>query len=102
MTDAQVDREGDDRGANADRRALNRGFGDALARAFELAITPTIFGFLGWLIDRRLGTAPLFMLALGLFTVVYVGWRMMTGYDAAMREQEARLYRSRRPQGGNG
>lgn len=67
-----------------------------MARAVELAVTPTIMGFLGWLLDRWLGTTPVLMLGLGLFTVVYLGWRMMVGYDAAMREQERRLYASRR------
>ena len=95
MTDAQADREGDDRGFYAERRAINHGFSDAMARAVELAVTPTIFGFLGWLLDGWLGTRPLFMLALGLFTAVYVGWRMMTGYDEAMRQQEAKLFKNR-------
>jgi F0F1-type ATP synthase assembly protein I len=62
----------------------------------ELAVTPTIFGFFGWLLDGWLGTRPVFMLGLGLFTVVYVGWRLMSGYDAAMREHDARLFTAQR------
>lgn len=76
-----------------DRRALNRGFGDALSRAFELAVTPTIFGGFGWLLDRWLGTAPVLMLVLFLFTAVYLMWKLLTGYDAAMRAQEDELFR---------
>ncbi|MEY2431858.1 MAG: hypothetical protein QOC92_1583, partial [Acidimicrobiaceae bacterium] len=30
-----------------DRRELNNGFGNALARAVELTLSPVIFGFLG-------------------------------------------------------
>ena len=45
---------------SAARRELNNGFGEALAKAFELAVTPAIFAFLGHLLDRRLGTSPLF------------------------------------------
>lgn len=98
MTDNGERHDGEDRGSLAERRELNRGFGDALARAFELVVTPTIFGFFGLLLDRWLGTTPIFMLGLGLFTAIYIGWRMVTSYDAAMREHEARLrgpYRDR-------
>ena len=96
MTDAAEHREREDRPSFEDRRDLHRGFSDAMARAVELAVTPTIMGFLGWMLDRWLGTTPVLMLGLGLFTVVYLGWRMMVGYDAAMREQERRLYAPRR------
>lgn len=91
MTVDHGDRERQDR-SYADRRDLNRGFSDAMARAVELALTPAIFGFLGWLVDGWLGTRPVFMLGLGLFTVCYVAWRMMRGYDEEMRERESRLY----------
>jgi F0F1-type ATP synthase assembly protein I len=96
VTAAHGESEPQDRSSDVDRRALNRGFGDAMARAFELAVTPTIFGFFGWLLDRWLGTAPFLMLGLGLFTAVYVGWRMLQGYDVAMQEHEARLSGARR------
>lgn len=79
---------------------MNRGFSDAMAGAVELALTPAIFGFIGWLLDGWLGTRPVFMLGLGLFTLLYVGWRMMKGYDAEMREREGQLYtqlRGRKP-----
>jgi F0F1-type ATP synthase assembly protein I len=46
------------------RRELNNGFGDALSRAFELAATPAIFGGIGWLLDRWLGTR--FLVAVGI------------------------------------
>src|SRR5205085_2570413 len=38
------------------QRDLYSGFGDALARAFEFVATPALFAFLGWLLDRWLGT----------------------------------------------
>lgn len=85
---------------HAEARDLNRGFSDAMGRAVELALTPAIFGFFGWLIDGWLGTRPVFMLGLGLFTVLYVAWRMMRGYEAEMRERESALYtqlRGRKP-----
>ena len=73
------------------RRELNNGFGDALARAFELAVTPTIFGFFGYLLDGWLGTRPLFMVALFVLVVLYLMWKMFRGYDAQMRIQESQL-----------
>ena len=51
-------------------------------------VTPFIFGFLGWLLDRWLGTAPVFLLVLGGFTLGYVVWRMKGGYDAEMAKHE--------------
>ena len=41
------------------KRELNKGFGDALQVAVELAVTPAIFAFLGWKLDSWLGTSPL-------------------------------------------
>ena len=40
--------------ATAETREMRQGFGDAFAAAFELAVTPAIFGFLGWLLDGRI------------------------------------------------
>ena len=42
-----------------------------LAKAFELVVTPGIFGFLGWLLDHKVGTTPLFTL---LFTLIVFGY----------------------------
>ena len=43
----------------SERRELNNGFGEALSRAFEIAVTPAIFGVGGYLLDRKLGVVPL-------------------------------------------
>lgn len=74
-----------------ERRELNNGFGESLARAVELVVTPLIFGGLGYLLDQRLHTAPLFMLVFGLWTFAYVMWRTMQGYGQAMAEHERRF-----------
>lgn len=74
-----------------DRRETYNGFGDSLARAFELTLTPAIFGFLGWLVDRWLGLTPLFTLVFALFTFGYVVWKLRGGYETAMRQHERRL-----------
>lgn len=70
------------------RSSLYNGFGDALARAFELVVTPMLFGLLGWLVDRRLGTSPVFALALGIVAVVGMSVRMYYAYQADMERHE--------------
>ena len=74
------------------RRELNNGFGDSLAKAVELVLTPAVFAFLGHLLDNRIGTGPLFMLLLALVTFGYLCWRMWGGYERRMQEHEARLH----------
>ena len=78
------------------KRELNKGFGDALAVAVELAVTPAIFAFLGWRLDEWLGTTPLFLLVLFLFTFTYVAWRELTRYQLRMEEHQAELLGRRR------
>jgi F0F1-type ATP synthase assembly protein I len=73
------------------RRELNRGFGDALSMAVELAVTPALFALLGWRLDAWLGTAPLLLLVLFVFTVCYEIWKLFMRYDAKMRREEARV-----------
>ncbi len=82
----------------SDRRELNNGFGEGLTRAFELAITPTLFAGLGWFVDRRLGTTPLFMITLLLLTMVGMGLRWWYDYDRRMTLMENEL-RARRSEG---
>ena len=73
------------------KRELNRGAGDALSTAFELAVTPAIFALIGWRLDAWLGTSPLLLLLLFVFTVGYEIWKLFTRYDAQMREHEAQV-----------
>jgi len=73
------------------RRELNNGFGDAMARAVEIVLTPVIMGFFGWLLDRWLGTWPVFALIFFVFTIGYVIWKMFVRYDEEMRRHEARI-----------
>ncbi len=87
---------GPDAGQLAARRDLNNGFGDALAKAFELAATPALFGLFGWLLDRGLGTAPLLLVAFIVIVFVYEVWKLFLHYGAAMDAQEAKLL-GRRP-----
>jgi hypothetical protein len=73
------------------RRETNKGLGDGLALAFEIAVTPTIFGIIGYMLDRWLGIVPVLTITLGLVAMIGMFVRMWYGYDLQMREQEARL-----------
>lgn len=72
-----------------DKRDLYNGFGDGLGRAFELAVTPAVFGLVGYVVDRWLGTKPLFLIVFVLVAVCEQGWMMWRRYDADMRRHEA-------------
>ena len=62
-------------------REVNTGLGDGLATAFEMVVTPLIFGFLGFLVDRWLGTKPIFMLVFALFVFGYMIWKLVNKYN---------------------
>lgn len=78
-------------------RDVNNGFGEGLAAAFEMVATPVIFAFLGYLLDRWLGTSPVFMLTLGLLVFGYEIWRLVMRYSAEMAAHEADAPWARRP-----
>jgi F0F1-type ATP synthase assembly protein I len=54
----------------------------------DLAVSAIVFLGLGVLLDRWLGTRPLFMIALVVLALVGQGIRMWYAYDAAMRRLE--------------
>jgi F0F1-type ATP synthase assembly protein I len=74
-----------------DRQDLNNGFGNALSRAVELAVTPMIFGFLGYLLDGRFGTRPVFMLVGFLLVLGYTLWKHYVLYSAARDREQRRV-----------
>jgi len=76
----------------SERRELNNGFGNTLAVAVELVVTPMIFGFFGFLLDGRFGTKPVFTLVLFLFVLAYVVWKQYAVYSKAMDEEQAKLF----------
>ena len=72
-----------------ERRQLTGGFGDALARAFELACTPVLFALAGHWLDGRLGTGRLLMVVLGVFAVLGTLLKMWFRYVEDMKAHEA-------------
>lgn len=75
-----------------DRRELNNGAGDALARAVELVVTPLIFGFFGYVLDGWFGTRPLVTFVFFGFVLAYVVWKNVTMYGRAMAREQHKLF----------
>jgi F0F1-type ATP synthase assembly protein I len=73
-----------------EKRDLMNGFGDGLSRAFEMAITPGVFAFFGYLLDQRLGMVPVFTITLLMFALVGMFVRQWFDYDARMKAEEAK------------
>ena len=73
----------------AERQQLYQGFGETLALAFEVAFTPVIIGFMGYGLDRWLGTLPILTIVFAVLAVVGMSVRLYYGYEARMKVQEA-------------
>lgn len=72
----------------AERRALHNGFGDALAQAFEFAVTPILFALFGLWLDSRLGTGPLWVVVLSALGITGVCIRTIYRYMAKIEKEE--------------
>jgi F0F1-type ATP synthase assembly protein I len=77
------------------KRELNRGFSEALSSGFVFAAVVAIFAGAGWLIDRWLGTFPVFTIVLTVLALVGHFARIWYAYDAKMREHEEELRKVR-------
>jgi F0F1-type ATP synthase assembly protein I len=81
-----------------DRQATYNGFGDALAKAVEMVLTPLVFALLGWLVDRAFGTGPVFAIALGILGAIGYALKAYYQYQADMaREEEGKPWTRSRP-----
>jgi F0F1-type ATP synthase assembly protein I len=74
-----------------ERRELYDGFGETLATAFELVVTPLLFGFLGHLLDRAAGTKLLFTILFVVLAIVGLATKMYYGYVEDMKVHQARI-----------
>jgi len=70
-----------------EKREMKQGSGDAMAAAFELVATPAIFGFLGWLLDRKLEIFPICTLVFVAVTITYASWRIYKQYTLRLTEE---------------
>jgi F0F1-type ATP synthase assembly protein I len=83
--------------AAADKREITRQLNSSHG-SFELVLSPVLMGLLGWWIDGRAGTSPVFVIGLALFGVVGAAVKVYYDYrsrmeavsDAARTEREAR------------
>jgi F0F1-type ATP synthase assembly protein I len=81
-----------------DRQALYDGFGNALALAVEIVVTPLLFALGGWFLDRAVGTTPLFTVMLGVLAAIGLAIRMYYQYrDAMAREEKGKPWTRSRP-----
>lgn len=71
-----------------ERGELYRNFGDGFTRAFELAVTPVIFGAAGYWIDGRLGIRPVLTIVFTLLAIVGLLLRTWYGYVYRMEKLE--------------
>lgn len=65
------------------------GADDNLGRGMETALLLAFFLGIGWLVDRWLGTRPLFMIGLVLFAAAGSFVKMKLDYDSRMERLEA-------------
>ena len=68
-----------------DKRDLYSGFGDTLARAFEMVATPAVFAIAGYALDRWLGLLPLLTIVFTVLALVGTGARTYYSYQAKMQ-----------------
>lgn len=69
-------------------RDTNRGYGDAMGRGLELALTVAAMTGIGWLVDRVTGTAPLFIAIFSIIGFVGISVKLWIGYDLEMRKHD--------------
>lgn len=69
-------------------KATNRGYGDAMGRGLELALTLAVMAGIGWLVDQVAGTEPLFTAILSVVGFVGISVKLWIGYDLEMRKHE--------------
>jgi F0F1-type ATP synthase assembly protein I len=77
-------------------RARRSGFDDGLSQALSLVVGPLVFAFLGFLLDRALGTGPIFLVALGIFGFLGAVVALYFRYTAAVaRDDEGKPWNRR-------
>ncbi len=70
---------------------MRYGFGDALSTAFEMIATPALFAFFGLLLDKGVGTTPLFTLLFMSIVLAYTTWKVFKRYEQRMQTFERQL-----------
>ena len=68
--------------------ATNAGYGNAMGRGLELALTLAVFSAIGWLVDHAAGTAPLFIIVFSVIGFAGISVKLWLGYDLEMKAHE--------------
>ena len=68
---------------------MNKGTDDKIGKGIDVALVTLTFLGVGYLLDRWLGTKPLFMIGLVLFGLIGEFVRFWYDYDARMKVLEA-------------
>ena len=68
--------------------ATNRGYGEAMGRGLELALTLLVMVGLGWGADHLAGTSPLFTIVFSVLGFAGITTKLYIGYDLEMRRHE--------------
>ena len=71
-----------------ERQEVQNGFGDGLAKAFELVLTPAILGLAGFGLDRWLGLTPLLTILFTVWALGAVSYMTWFRYESEMRRME--------------
>jgi F0F1-type ATP synthase assembly protein I len=66
----------------------NRGYGEAMGRGLELAITLLVMVGLGALLDHFAGTSPVFVIVLSILGFAGIGTKLYLGYDLEMKAHD--------------
>jgi len=76
---------------------IYRNMGDGFARAFELAVTPALFGLMGYGLDRWIGIVPVLTILFVLVAIVGMMLRTWYGYVYRMQQLEQEGPWAKRP-----
>lgn len=71
------------------KKSATAGGVDGIGEGTEIAVSILVFFGLGFIVDRLVGTTPVFMIAFSVFCAIGQFVRMWFGYDAKMRSLEA-------------
>ncbi len=78
--------------------ATSRGYGNAMGRGFELAITLAVMVGIGWLADRIFGTEPLLIIIFSVLGFAGIAVKLWIGYDLEMKQHDDGAIWNRKPE----
>ena len=81
---------------------VNKGTDDRLGKSIDVALVTLVFLGVGYLLDRWLGTKPIFMIALVVLALIGEFVRFYYDYDARMKVLEAERAASARSRSSQG